>query len=121
MTVTFEFEAAPGRGCQAEASCGIDERLDTLPTDEPGREGEAGPDIVGLKSGIGFQNRLGVVACGKHAEKVFDSQSVATNDRLATEDHRVDRDAGQQIRFGHRSAKHLRRNLNAAKTCPRIE
>ena len=57
-------------------------------------ENEAGLNIPQLKVRISFQNVLGAFASCEHAQYVFDSDALPSNNRFAAEDLRVNSDAG---------------------------
>jgi hypothetical protein len=52
-------------------------------------------DVIPLHPRIALQDRIDCVLGREHAEDVFDGQSVSSDDRLAAENGRIDRQSAQ--------------------------
>src|SRR5437588_7660604 len=76
-------------------------RLNALVTDDAARIGKAGKHVFALEPRIGTQQIIDRVTRRQHAEYVLDGQAPASDNRLAAEDLRIDRDSLEKIGFVH--------------------
>ncbi len=72
--------------------------------DEPVGVDEASANILGYQPGVSLENRFGCVASCEHAQDMLDGQTPSSDDGLAAENIRVDRDPFQQFGFAHGEA-----------------
>jgi hypothetical protein len=73
--------------------------INAFVSDQSAGVDEAGLDVFHLEPGIPFENRLGTIARGEHAEDMLDGQPVAPNDRLSPENVRIDGNPLKELIF----------------------
>src|SRR5437016_953689 len=76
-------------------------RLDTLVTNHAADVHQASPDVLCLEKRVPFENCLGRVAGGEHAEHVLHRKTMTANDRLPAKDGGVSSDSPKQHFFAH--------------------
>ena len=90
------------RGAASLSNSGADlQRLNSLIADVSPRVHQAGLNILPFKPRVSRENRFKIVAGTEHSEHVFDSEPPSSNDRFASENLRIDRNALEQLRFSH--------------------
>src|SRR2546430_1705201 len=90
------YRAIPSRGRIQ------DKWLDSLMTNDPVSIGKTCLNIFRLQPRIAGKNSLSRVPSGKHSKHMLDCQAASANDRLSTEDLRINRDAFQKLVLIHR-------------------
>ena len=83
------------------------QRLDPFVADEPVSVSEAGLNILTFQPWIALKDRVRRVTRRQHTEDMLDGESATSDNRLATEDARVDRNAFQKGVFIRRGIHRL--------------
>lgn len=77
------------------------EDLDAFVTGQQGCINQASLDVCGFQPRVTAENGLLVITRSQHVKQVFNGKSPSSNDRFATEDFRIARDAFEELLLFH--------------------